>query len=267
MGSSLVDVRLLSAVLSAASLPDDFSDARLGVADRDREMLVGSGAFPSLERSTKLVVVLFLLSGNSRDSVIPVVPTGVLLEVDLSSRLGEALVIGAAGFEGLLELGRFVGDPAARDALLFGSGWTILSADEIGAGTFFVWFPLGSVVNGGGVGKVVNLRSSSTLSGLRLRDVLERLLENGSTLALGARVRDVGAFVVGDAGALSAEPTSSPSISPIADRVGADSFEAASPSAVSSSVGTPARSRAIVSILVMFRAYSSSISMLVAPKS
>jgi hypothetical protein len=85
-------------------------------------MLVGSDAFPSLERSTKLVVVLFLLSGNCRDSEIPVVPTGVLLEVDLSSRLGEALVIGAAGFEGLLELGWLDGDPAARDALLLASG-------------------------------------------------------------------------------------------------------------------------------------------------
>jgi hypothetical protein len=97
--------------------------------------------------------------------------------------------------------------------------------------------------------------------------VLERLLANGSTLALGARVLDAGAFGDEDAGDLSAEPTSSPSISPVPDRIGFNSFEDASPSATSSSVDKPARFRAIVSMLAILRAYSSSTSMLVAPKS
>jgi hypothetical protein len=70
----------------------------LDVVDRDREILVGNGVLPSLDRSTKFAGLLFLPSGNSIDSVIPVEPTGVFLDVDFSSKLGRALVIGAEGF-------------------------------------------------------------------------------------------------------------------------------------------------------------------------
>ena len=95
IGSSAFGTSLFSKV----SRRPEVSDVGLTIAERERDMLVGNGAFPSRERSTKLVGLEFFSFGNSRDSVIPEEPTGVRLEVDFSSRLMEPLAIGAGGLE------------------------------------------------------------------------------------------------------------------------------------------------------------------------
>ena len=118
MGSSLLG----GSLLSMASLRAEFSAVGMTVVGRAREILVGNGAFPSWERSTKLVGLAFLPSGNSRDSVIPEEPTGVLLEVDFCSKFAGPFVMGAGGLASVLVLGKTCVETVGRVVLLLAPG-------------------------------------------------------------------------------------------------------------------------------------------------
>ena len=134
IGSSLVAFPLVSN-LASGSLLGGVSDVRLDGVDRVREILVGNGVLPSLDRSTRFAGLVFLPSGNSIDSVIPVDPTGVLLDVDFSSKLGGTLVSGAEGFGEFCGVVDFGAATAARDELMLGPAGKPLLGLDIGAGT------------------------------------------------------------------------------------------------------------------------------------